>query len=361
MAHVLLIAFLLTFSVFCFAEENISLENHRISQISFHGNTSLRQNALLNVISSRVNTPVSSNLVDSDKDTIRETYLKSGFLDAQVRHEIVAARNNSVEVNFYITEGNIAIIGEIFFEGNSLFNNDILLDLLSIKPGDLHPPDTFDLRRSFYFPEQRDAIIGFYEGKGYLDVQVIISQNIIKDSQNNNTWSYTFHILEGQKYTFTGVTFTGEQIMHPFNSEVSAITIDDISCLYEVISQVYSRLHELYGDSGYIENEIRNEWVRNAEKGTLTFRISITEGRKFYIENIIFRGNTKISNKGLLMCIPIRPGDVCSLSEVKKSILNIMKLNIFSIDSSVETVHGSEDGLVDIIFILRERGLVYPF
>jgi len=328
-------------------------ERPTVSRITFVGNSQVNRRELLDSISTKLNDVANTIMISADETAIRNRYIERGYPDVQVRSESLPARNDTVELVFHITEGTRIIITNIFFEGNTLFSNSTLRGQLSMRARGV------GLGRSGAFQEtrlitDRNAITRYYHDRGYLDAEVTdIVMDTVQDAQGNNNLTITYRIYEGRSYIFTGITFVGneifsdEQLQRLIRSEVGRIA--NATRLESDIQRTFN----LYFENGYIYNDIRPEELRNAEEGTIAFRITIVERGRAHIENIIIRGNTKTKDHVIRREIPLETGDIYSNSKVMTGLRNLMNLQFFS-QVFPEPVPGSEDGLMDLIINVEE-------
>jgi len=326
-------------------------ERPNVSRITFVGNTGVKRRDLMDAISSKVNDVANAMVIRSDETAIRSKYIEKGFPDVQVRSETRPARNDTVEVVFYITEGTKVVITRVFFEGNTLFSSSTLQGQLSMKPRGLGRSGAY---QDVKLIADRDALARYYHKRGYLDAEVTdVVQEIVKDKNNNNNMTITYRLFEGRIYTFSGVTFEGneiftdEQLQKLVRSEVGKIANA------ERMEMDLQRAANLYYENGYIYNDFRPEEIRNMEEGTISYRITITERGRAHVESIIIRGNKKTKDHVILREIPLEPGDIYSLSKVMTGFRNLMNLQFFS-NVVPEPVPGSEDGLLDLVINVEE-------
>jgi len=111
---------------------------------------------------------------------------------------------------------------------------------------------------------------------------------------------------------------------------------------------------DLYYENGYIFNTINRDERKNPVEGVVSYHITIVERGRAHIENIIIRGNDKTKTEVILREIPLEPGDVFSKAKVQEAWRNLMNLQFFSMVAP-ETPFGSEDSLMDLVFVVEEQ------
>jgi outer membrane protein insertion porin family len=327
------------------------VERPVVSKITFVGNSYLKRSELSNVISTKLNDIVNKVTINSDVMAIRGKYLEKGYPDISVRAETHPGKNNTEEVLFIITEGERIIISAIFFEGNSIFSNSTLRGRLTMKAKGLGQSGAYQDTKLIV---DRDAITKYYHDKGYLDAEVTdVVQELTKDKKGNSNMVITYRLYEGRIYTFGGIEFEGNDIFS--DEQLHALVRSKKGELANgsKIEMDLQRVANLYYENGYIYNDIRRGEIRDAEEGTITYVITITEQGRAHIENIVIRGNKKTKDYVILREIPLEPGDIYSSTKVMTGYRNLMNLQFFS-TVYPEPVAGSEDGLMDLIINVEE-------
>jgi outer membrane protein insertion porin family len=201
----------------------------------------------------------------------------------------------------------------------------------------------------------REALAAYYHDRGYIDAMVIdVSQEIQKDARGNNNMTITFRIYEGQRYTFGGITFEGNEIFT--DEQLSALVYTRVGEVANVrrLQDDIMRVEDIYYENGYIFNYIEPMVFRNEETGILSFHMVIIERGRAHIENIIIRGNVKTKDHVILQEIPLESGDIFSKAKVMDGYRNLMNLMFFS-NVIPEPVPGSTDNLVDLIITVEEQ------
>jgi outer membrane protein insertion porin family len=323
-----------------------------VSRINFIGNSGIRRTELLETISIKNNDVINKAKIAVDELAIVNKYLEKGYPDIKVSSETQPASNSTIILNFHINEGDRIFISEFRFEGNSVFSARTLRSQLSLKVKTLLSDGTFQESKLI---ADRAAITQYYRDRGYIDAEVMdITREIVKDARGNNNMILTFRISEGRIYTFGGVTFEGNQIFS--TAQLAALIRSRVG---ETINsrRVEADLQsvaDLYFENGYIFNTIGREEKRNAVEGVVSFHIPIIERGRAHIEHIIVRGNDKTKTEVILREIPLEPGDVFSKTKVTEAWRNLMNLQFFSMVTP-ETPFGSEDSLMDLVFVVEEQ------
>ncbi len=102
-----------------------------------------------------------------DLDRLRVKYLNAGYLDVSIPEANVSIEYptpRQMLVTIRIDEGRQYRVGDIFFEGNEIFNDVQLFWSLNLLPGDVFSPEILD--------EDVERLTDMYGALGYLDTSV---------------------------------------------------------------------------------------------------------------------------------------------------------------------------------------------
>lgn len=105
---------------------------------------------------------------DEDKKILQKFYQKNGFRDAEILSDSLVYSNDNQDVEIYISlhEGPQYKIRNIVWEGNSIYNDEVLAERLGFNKGDI-----FDLERfnqNLRGNEKQSDIASLYLDNGYL-------------------------------------------------------------------------------------------------------------------------------------------------------------------------------------------------
>ncbi len=142
-----------------------------------------------------------------DLNRIIEKYNELGYRDAKITHDSVARYNDkSVDVFISVEEGRKYYISDINWVGNTVYNTDVLNDVLGIYPGDVYNQKRLNKR----IVEDDDAVSNLYLDNGYLFFNLIpIEENIKGDSI-----ALQMRILEGPQARINKVIINGNDQLY---------------------------------------------------------------------------------------------------------------------------------------------------
>jgi len=148
----------------------------KISDISFVGNTAFSGRKLRGQMETRKHWFLSwltgSGRFDEatfqeDLERLRTRYLNAGYLDVSIPESNVSLDYPSpkkIDITIRIDEGRQYRVGDIRFEGNTIFPTPVLFASLNLLPGDVFSPEVLD--------KDVERLTNIYGSRGYLDTSV---------------------------------------------------------------------------------------------------------------------------------------------------------------------------------------------
>jgi outer membrane protein insertion porin family len=142
-----------------------------------------------------------------DLVSVVDKYKEKGYRDARVLSDTVIynSKKNTVGVTINVEEGRKYYFGDIKFIGNSVYTNQQLSQILSIKRGDVY--NGVLLQKRIADPTKPDGydITNLYQNNGYLFSNI----NAVEVSTENDTIDFEIRIVEGPIAYFNQVTVVG--------------------------------------------------------------------------------------------------------------------------------------------------------
>lgn len=228
-----------------------------ISKIIFEGNKELSYSQLSNIMKNTKKYNLLNNILlknskyisykykEDCKDIISE-YQSRGFRDAKiVSNNIIRDNKNNFIIKIKIKEGKQFVIGKINFIGNHFFSNQFLEKLLDCRSGDIY--NLVNIKKNIFDENNNNSIISAYLNNGYL----FSSINTIEKSIIDNKVNLEINIVEGEKFVFNKINFSGNNITkdHIIIRNIMTLSGDNFSkkSIYDTIFNFYK--------SGFFEAE----------------------------------------------------------------------------------------------------------
>ncbi|MDR0642338.1 MAG: outer membrane protein assembly factor BamA [Treponema sp.] len=323
-----------------------------ISRISFVGNSHVRQTELLDAVTLKPGDRAEKRRVGDEEQAVINKYLEKGYTRATVRSEIQVNAQGEAVIIFFISEGTQNFIQEFRFNGNTVFSDRTLRGQLSLKAKGLINDGAFQEAKLI---ADIQSITQYYRDRGYIDAEVRdVPRTEVVDDKGNAGMILTFDIHEGSRFTFGGISFSGNHIFssEQLEDQVYSKIGDDVRV--SRLEADLQRIADLYFESGYIFNTINREEERDQDKKTVFYKIEIIERGRAHIESIRVEGLDKTRKEVVLREIPLEPGDVFSKTKVADGLRNLYNLQFFSAIIP-ETEPGSSESLMDLVFRVEEQ------
>jgi outer membrane protein insertion porin family len=179
-----------------------------IKQIQFSGNAFASDGALRSAMESKQQSLFNSgefqaSVLEQDKNRILDYYYQRGYIQAQVEEMEIATEEQEngdaqIIITVYIDEGKQYTFGGIDFQGNQIFSDQELQELVSHEVGAM--VNTQIIQRDY------QRITDIYYSNGYIFNRIDISQNIDEETQSV---SYTVQIREFDRAHIENIVIRG--------------------------------------------------------------------------------------------------------------------------------------------------------
>lgn len=237
------------------------------------------------------------------KENLRNFYGEHGFLDFRIledsvntfpytQRRLLFLTNDAtgLKVNFRVEEGPQYKIRNIRWEGNTVYNDEILTQILGFEKGDVFNQKKFG--EKLEGSQEGNDILSLYQNNGYLFFRVDPQIEVVADdSVDLNMSIYEDEIATVQEVSFTGNTKTHDDVVR--------------RTLRTVPGQTYSRdriirtVREL-GQLGYFRQEsIEPDLNPNQEEHTVDINYQLDESQS--TDNFEFSGGFGGRGIGLIL------------------------------------------------------------
>ncbi|PKL29538.1 MAG: outer membrane protein assembly factor BamA [Spirochaetae bacterium HGW-Spirochaetae-2] len=188
----------------------------KIGEIAFEGNTSIGSSVLQKELSSKVQSLFNSgnyvaSKIASDSQALQLVYQKRGYIDAKisdVRLEDIPDENTAIRklrVVFVIDEGEVWYLGGIKVTGNTVYSDDEVYALLTMKEGSV-----LDISK---VQAEIGKVADLYWNEGYVENTIDINEVRNPDAK---TITYTVSIVERGQATVEEVIIRGLTKTKPY-------------------------------------------------------------------------------------------------------------------------------------------------
>jgi len=333
-------------------------ERPTIDSIEFDGNKAIKTEALIEGLQGsglsegQIFKKVTLDQIASD---LERQYVSQGRYDANIETTIENLPRNRVAIKVDVFEGNVSGIRHINIVGNTVFDDETLIELLELKlPGWL----SFYTKDDQYSREKLQSDIevleSHYLDRGYLNFKVDSTQ--VSIAPNMEDVYITVNVIEGDQFTISAVEVAGELRDIPEeNIRAMLLTREGQTFSRQYMTFSEERIETALGNAGYTFASATGEPAANDDGETVTVKYFIDAGKRAYVRRLSFQGNTVTQDHVLRREMRQMEGGWASTAMIEGSKIRLQRLGFFK-DVSVETpaVPGTDDQ-IDVNYTVEEQ------
>jgi outer membrane protein insertion porin family len=169
------------------------------------------------------------------------------------------------------------------------------------------------------YEEERQALLGLYLSKGFLNATV----DIVVEEVSPSRVRVTYFIEEGRKARIRSVHFVGNEALTTRKLRKAVKTkprrfflggrYDEAKFENDIVN-----IQKEYFDRGRLEAEVlETDFVYSPNGKKLDITISLQEGEEYRVDTLEFAGNTVFDEDELLRSVEVLPGDIHNVSQVE--------------------------------------------
>ncbi len=306
------------------------VENPIVSRVGYEGNHKLTDDQLRPELQLRSRAVFTPALAEADRTHILSMYAKRGYYDATVEPKIVRLDQNRVDVVFQINEGSAALISRIVINGNKVFSEARLNEVITSREYRwwrfLSSSDTYDSERLTY---DKELLRRFYLKNGYADAEVTDAAAELSPDRKSFFLSFTVH--EGERYKVGKVDIKVQirnltaDVLKP-NLQLRDGDWYDGDAVGRSTDAIELAVHNL----GYAFVDVKPQVKRDVEKHIIDLTFNVGEGPRVYVERIDIVGNTRTEDRVIRREFSIAEGDPYSSEAVRASKTHLTDLGYFT-------------------------------
>jgi len=251
-----------------------------VKAIEIQGNKTIGVASILSKIKTRVGQEYYQSVVSDD---LKRIYNTGYFSDVSVDREDY---KDGFKVIFFVTEK--PIIDKITFSRLRYFNYRTLLQKMKLKEGKFLDQKSLQ--------DDINTIEDLYKTKGL----TFVSVDVQKDTNElTNKVSLHFSIKEGQRVKVRKITFKGNinfkagRLIKVIKTR-NAWLFNTGYLKEEVVESDVERIKSFYEKEGFIDIQVTSNYKRY-KKGRIDVIFSITEGKRYYVDDITIDGQEVVS------------------------------------------------------------------
>ncbi len=311
-------------------------------------------------ISAYESQPVELGELKRLKRAIEELYKEKGYRFAEVRYLLEETGPGQRRAIFTIDEGDKVKIGDIDFDGNTIYGDWRLRLVMkgTKKSGLLSRFTKKDIYNPAKIEEDLDKVRDVYRKAGYKDVLIARPEIAVKAKnpnaatieQQKRRLAVTIPIEEGERWRFGEISIEGNEV---FSDQLLLRQFEDPRGGWlrsKVVDDAVESIGNLYSSVGYIFSKVETEVVEK-EGNVADIIVRVDEADQFRVGRIEFEGNRKTRDKVLRRELLLQEGTVMNMTAVQNSLLKIRQLNYFALNEEepVKFDFDGEDKTVDLV------------
>ena len=325
-----------------------------INQISVEGNRRVKDDLLLDSISSQPRRVFTPQMAEADADLIAQIYTAQGRIAATVIPRIIRRSDNRVDLVFEVAEGTVVEIERVSFVGNRAYSDRRLRRVLETKQANFLRTflrgDTFIADRIEF---DKQVLRDFYLSRGYADFRVNSSN--VELTRERDAFFLVMNITEGQQFKFGQISTVSEIPGVDAAAYQEALKIKP-GVVYSptLIENSIARQERLSLQQGLDFLRVEPRVTRNERNLTLDVQFVLTRGPRIFVERIDIEGNTTTLDQVIRRQFDTVEGDPFNPREIRQSAERIRALGFFAV-ADVETREGSTPSQVIVDVDVEEQ------
>ncbi|MDZ4802228.1 MAG: outer membrane protein assembly factor BamA [Bryobacteraceae bacterium] len=322
------------------------------------------------------------NKVQRAANVLREFLSERGRQFATVSPEIRQIPPSSLEVVFKVAEGPKVKVGEIEFEGNTVFTDRVVRRAMrNLRPVGLPHSILFENLFAKSFDRSKldideEMIRNFYQESGYFTARVIDSNVTIRDvggdkggvripffkpNKPGKRADIKVQVEEGKLFRLSKINFVGVKLFKTPDALMTPLFQMAEGDIFSTgkLRKGMENLRKLYGEFGFIDMVPEPEPVPQPGTSTIDLTFNIDEGKQFFVRRIDFSGNTTTRDKVIRREILIDEGQIYNTRMWEISVLRLNQLGYFEqlkAEEAATITRDPKSSTVDITLKVKERG-----
>jgi len=332
------------------------LERPSIGNISIDGNKDIKTEDLeesLNKIGFRIGRTYDPSVLDEIERSLIDQYFSFGKYSVQIETDVEDLPGNTVRISINVKEGDRAQIRQINIVGNNVFNDEDLLDQLTLQmPNWLSFIQQDDRYSREDLQGDLESIESFYLDRGYANFSIDSAQVAI--SPDRTGIFVTVNISEGDVYKLSDVKLTGEFVIP--REEIQRLVFAQPGQIFSqgLLTQATELIKYRLGEDGYSFAEVQAIPELDDENQEVKVVFYIQPKNRVYVRRVSFSDTTSINDDVLRRELRQMEGGYMSKSRLERSKIRLQRLPfIEEVEFDTIPVAGTTD-LVDAEFTIKE-------
>ncbi|MGB5397913.1 MAG: outer membrane protein assembly factor BamA [Gammaproteobacteria bacterium] len=332
-------------------------ERPSISEVTFSGNSDIDDKTLedalkdIGILKGRI---YNRSLLEQLSAELERVYFSQGKYGIRITTKVTELDQNRVDIDIEISEGRVALIKQINIIGNEVFDNDTLLD--EIELGSSDDISVFSSADEYSKPKLNadlETLRSYYMDRGYIKFSSDSTQ--VSITPDKKDIYVTINIEEGEQYSISDVTLTGEMVIDKAILEALITTKPGEIFSRKEMTTSQKALQDRLGKIGYAFAKVNIAPQVDDDKREIALAYIVEPGRKVYVRQINFRGNFKTHDVVLRRELRLLEGSVLASDRLERSKIRLQRLSYLEeVKINTVPVPGTADQ-VDLDVSVEER------
>ena len=333
------------------------VERPSIAKIMFDGNKDLSKDDLkkaLDKIGLSEGKTFDRQVLDKVEQELNRQYLSHGKYGLKIKTDVTPLTRNRVGININISEGKVAKIKNINIVGNTVFDDETLLDQIELSTTNWL---SFYSKDDQYSKQKLSADLetlrSYYLDRGYINFSIESTQVAITPDKKDIY--VTINVKEGEVYKLEKVKLTGNLIVAP-EELVKLVSVGPGEIFSRKNATETSKaISDRLGDEGYAFANVNMVPEINEPKKTVDMTFFVDPGKRAYVHHINMKGNTKTRDEVLRREMRQMESSWASSSKIERSKTRLERLGYFeSVNVETPPVVGTNDQ-IDVNYSVVEK------
>jgi outer membrane protein insertion porin family len=270
-------------------------ERPAISEINFSGNKSIDSDRLregLADIGLAEGRTFNRSVLERIEQELERQYFNQGKYAVELTSTVTPLERNRVAIDIDVIEGKTALIKQLNIVGNTVFDEDDLLDEFELSTGGWLSRLTRDNQYSRpKLSGDLETLRSYYLDRGYVNFKIDSTQvTITPDKQDIYI---TINITEGEVYTIRDIRLAGDIVGEPEQYFPSIHLRRGQPFDRKAIVESSERISAQLSDQGYAFANVNSIPEIDEDEKTVAITFFVDPGKRAYVRRINIRGNSR--------------------------------------------------------------------
>jgi outer membrane protein insertion porin family len=329
-------------------------EHPIVRQVAIIGNDNIDSKDITEKLTLTAGSTIDYPLIIENKARIEGFYKSKGYYTASVSYKVEPVGDNTVAVNYDVTEGKRLRLREIKFVGNKTLDAKTLTSGFQTKTWGLlsfatHFFDNSGVYAEPIFYQDLDKAMRKYMDQGFIRVRM----SDPKVDYDDSGLRVTVDVDEGAQFHVGKIQVAGDDSMDR-NELLQRVQLKPGAVFNRsMLTDDVERLRQYYADMGFFAAEVRPRTNVDPENLTVDCVFEAGKGDLYFIDKIEVAGNMNTRDDVIRRELSVAEGELYSAAALNRSKARVRRLAFFE-EVNVEAKR-AEGRKVDVAIDVVER------